>query len=82
MIVDRCVCCRITFKHLLESSAKNGWRANDACEATGCGSRCGMCLPYIFKAFQTKNPRVPLMSDAEVARILEAAQVNSTTATH
>lgn len=75
MIVDRCICCDKTFKHLLELGEKNSASVNEVCKSTGCGGRCGMCLPYIYKVFMTKNPRVPLMSELEAQKILAEANM-------
>ncbi len=74
MIVDRCVCCHMTFEHLLALGRKHSADAAQVCESTGCGKQCTLCVAYIYKAFQTNNPRVSLMSQAEADHVLAAVR--------
>jgi bacterioferritin-associated ferredoxin len=70
MGVDRCVCHRVTFRQLHELSRIVGQDFERLREATGCGSTCGMCVPYIKVAMKTGRVRVPVMSDGELASVL------------
>jgi len=45
--IDRCVCQRVLFAHLLPVARTHGWDLAQLQDATGCGDQCGMCEPYL-----------------------------------
>lgn len=51
--IDRCVCMHMTFAELLAIARRDGLDAEGLERATGCGSRCGMCVPYIEESLRT-----------------------------
>ncbi len=54
MAVTRCVCFRITVAALREAQRLNGWTTLTAItDATGCGSGCGGCRPYLEAMLET-----------------------------
>jgi bacterioferritin-associated ferredoxin len=52
-VVDRCVCEDVTFRELLALVRERGWGLPEAARRTGCGARCGRCVPYLRRAFLT-----------------------------
>jgi bacterioferritin-associated ferredoxin len=65
--INRCVCRDVTFERLLELAA-GGAGLDDLQRRTGCGTGCGLCVPYIRAALATGRARLPIMSGAELAR--------------
>jgi bacterioferritin-associated ferredoxin len=51
--IERCVCMDMTFAELLAIARREGLDADGLERETGCGSRCGMCPPYIEEALRT-----------------------------
>lgn len=48
MAVTRCVCFKRSFRELRDLAAREGWaRVAEITRATGCGSGCGSCVPYL-----------------------------------
>lgn len=45
--IDRCVCKQRDFAELLLLAQVKGWDLDDLAAATGCGTRCGLCRPYL-----------------------------------
>jgi bacterioferritin-associated ferredoxin len=70
MGVDRCICHNVTFKHLLELAKHLGADFEKLQEATKLGTTCGMCQSYARIALCTGKSRLPVMSDATLARTL------------
>lgn len=50
MKIDRCVCFNIPFETIKNN---NDLSLDDIHDLYGCGSRCGMCIPYIKRMIQT-----------------------------
>jgi bacterioferritin-associated ferredoxin len=67
--VDRCVCKQVMFAELIRQNRDNGAGFEDLQRRTGCGTGCGLCVPYIRVALATGRPRLPVMSDAELKRL-------------
>jgi bacterioferritin-associated ferredoxin len=51
--IERCVCMDMTFAELLAIARREGLDAQALERETGCGSRCGMCMPYIEESLRT-----------------------------
>lgn len=63
--VDRCVCRNVTFAQLWETHQKTGAKLRDLQVQTGCGTVCGMCLPYIKVVLRTGRVRLPVMGSVD-----------------
>jgi bacterioferritin-associated ferredoxin len=70
MSVDRCICKNVTFKRLLEVATHLGVDFASLQAATGCGTGCGLCVPYARIALKTGKTRLPVMTDAQCNAIL------------
>jgi NAD(P)H-nitrite reductase large subunit len=66
--VDHCVCHDVTFAELIRLQQKKGATLDELRDETGCGTGCGLCIPYIRVALRLGEPRLPVMSDAELQR--------------
>jgi bacterioferritin-associated ferredoxin len=54
MAVTKCVCFRRRFAELLPFARANGWTtAGQIADATGCGTGCGGCRPYLAAMLAT-----------------------------
>jgi bacterioferritin-associated ferredoxin len=67
--VDRCVCHQVLFAELLRVHREMGADLEELRKRTGCGTGCGLCIPYIKVALATGRERLPVMSDAELKRL-------------
>lgn len=47
ILIDRCVCKQVLFADLLPQALARGWDLAGLINATGCGSQCGLCRPYL-----------------------------------
>lgn len=47
MGVSSCICFRTDFTTLKQIASSTSGTLHDLHAATGCGSRCGLCIPYI-----------------------------------
>ena len=47
IVIDRCVCKQTLFAELLPRVRTHGWDLVALSAATGCGSQCGLCRPYL-----------------------------------
>ncbi len=70
MGVDRCVCTQMTFAELKSHADRTGADAGAMRETYGCGGHCGLCLPYIQAMLETGQTRFPVLSTAEVERLV------------
>ena len=61
MGVDRCVCREVMFSRLIELARERGAGFDELQRLTGCGTGCGMCIPYIRVAVATGKPDLPVM---------------------
>ena len=62
MSVDRCVCHNVPFTRLIRLHRETGARLEDLQQQTGCGTGCGLCIPYIQLAIKTGRAELPVMS--------------------
>jgi bacterioferritin-associated ferredoxin len=63
--VDRCVCRNVTFAELWQIHQSTGASLRQLQAQTGCGTVCGMCLPYIKVVLKTGRVRLPVMGTGE-----------------
>lgn len=70
MSVDRCICYNISFKRLHELAVHLGADLDELQNATGCGTGCGMCTPYIKMSLRTGKHRLPIMTDAQAQQVM------------
>ena len=52
--MDRCMCFDVTFESLVEGGCKT---LEDAALRWGCGTKCGLCKPYIERTLATGEVR-------------------------
>lgn len=75
MHVDRCICHNLTFEDLLALARDTGLDAEALRKATGCGTSCGLCWPYVRLTIATSEVRhalsTPEAIEARLARIAE-----------
>lgn len=70
MCVDRCVCTHTTLAELKAHADHTGADAATLRETFGCGAHCGLCLPYVQAMLETGRTEFPVLSSAEVARLV------------
>lgn len=70
MAVDRCYCHQVTFAALKELSARTGPDLDALSNATGCGTGCGLCIPYIRVMLKTGQTDLPVLSPTDIERAL------------
>ena len=51
--VDRCLCTKRSFADLLVAARAEGWDLPALSAATGGGSGCGLCRPYLRRMLRT-----------------------------
>lgn len=61
MGVDRCVCRGVPFSRLIALARERGAGFDELQRLTGCGTGCGMCIPYIRVALATGRAELPVM---------------------
>ncbi|MCE7974528.1 MAG: hypothetical protein DYG92_09460 [Leptolyngbya sp. PLA1] len=70
MRVTRCVCRGLSFATLLADARAGGLSLDQLVESTGCGTGCGLCLPYLLKALRTGEAEQGVLSAAEFDRLM------------
>jgi bacterioferritin-associated ferredoxin len=70
MAVDRCVCLDVTFASLKCLSDRDNLDVEQLRIRTGCGSGCGMCVPYIHVMLKTGETTLPVLSAYEFRQII------------
>jgi len=60
--VNRCVCHEVTFAELIEMARRDHMTLADLQKATGCGTGCGTCVPYIEIALRTGIADLPILN--------------------
>jgi bacterioferritin-associated ferredoxin len=71
MAVTRCICHNVSFERLKSLAASIGPDFDALSRETGCGTGCGMCVPYIFYMLQTGRTSVPILSKAQVESLMQ-----------
>lgn len=61
MSVSSCICYRTDFAALKAIADASGGGLQELHAATGCGSRCGLCIPYIRAMLLTGLVELPPM---------------------
>jgi bacterioferritin-associated ferredoxin len=61
MSVSSCICYRTDFASLKAIADASGGGLQELHAATGCGSRCGLCIPYIRAMLLTGLVELPPM---------------------
>lgn len=73
MAVDRCICHNVTFSEL-KKLADSGMRdIDELSKRTGCGTGCGMCIPYIRVMLKTGITDLPVLTSQQVDAFLESS---------
>ena len=73
MPIDRCVCRQIPFEELRDIAAEESLGFEALLDTTGCGSSCGLCVPYIQAMLATGRTTFPVMSPRELERMCKGA---------
>ena len=60
-MVTQCVCYRLKFEQLLAMARQTGAGLVELHQATGCGGRCGLCIPYIRYMLIHEQAEIPVM---------------------
>lgn len=66
--VDRCICRSVLFSELIQQQRETGATLDELKETTGCGTGCGLCVPYIKVALHTGEAHLPVLNDDELKR--------------
>ena len=53
MPVDRCVCHDVSFERLKQDAERHGGGLEQLQRRFGCGTGCGLCVPYILAMLRT-----------------------------
>lgn len=78
MAVDRCICHNVTFAEL-KKLADGGVRdLDELSNRTGCGTGCGMCIPYIRVMLATGIPDLPVLSTQQADSIVASHPAQGT----
>ncbi|MFA6044333.1 MAG: hypothetical protein WC718_05065 [Phycisphaerales bacterium] len=75
MGVNRCICRNVPFAHIAAVAREVGNDLAILSEKTGCGTGCGMCLPYIKRMLQSGRTDVPVMTHREIEELLKDEQL-------
>jgi bacterioferritin-associated ferredoxin len=51
--IDRCICTATSFAELLDEAAERKLSLDQLVEQTGASACCGMCRPYLRRAWRT-----------------------------
>ncbi len=70
MRVSRCVCRNLSFATLLADARAGGLTLDQLVDSTGCGTGCGLCLPYILRVLRTGEAEQGILSAAEFDRLM------------
>lgn len=67
MTVTGCVCHQVSLNQLKAIMDRTGAGLVELHQQTHCGSRCGLCIPYIRYMIQSGDTSPPVMWSAEFA---------------
>ncbi len=71
MAVTRCICHNVSFERLKSLAASIGPDFDALSRETGCGTGCGMCVPYIHYMLQTGKTSVPILNKAQIEALMQ-----------
>lgn len=71
MTIDSCFCRGLRFDELYALAGREGLDARELRDRTGCGTACGLCVPYIVVMLKKGRTDLPLMDEKEFLRILD-----------
>lgn len=74
-MVDRCVCKSISFSRLKELAEQGHCDLDALSKKTGCGTGCGMCVPYIRVVLATGRTNLPIMTSFQIEKFISTAAV-------
>lgn len=74
MAVDRCVCHEVSLARLQRMARERGLDYDGLSRATGCGTGCGLCEPYVRVMLRTGRTCFEVLPAAEAARIVREAR--------
>lgn len=66
-MVRSCLCLKVSFERIKEAAGDSPNGLLDAHRATGCGGRCGLCIPYIKLMLMTGQTALPVMWSEQFA---------------
>lgn len=69
MAVDRCICHNLRFSDLFALARREALDAEALSARTGCGTGCGLCVPYIVLMLQTGRTDFPVLPSALAAQL-------------
>lgn len=72
-MVDRCVCKSVSFVRLKELADQGHADLDALSKKTGCGTGCGMCVPYIRVVLATGRTNLPIMTSFEIEKFISRA---------
>ncbi|TVQ63563.1 MAG: (2Fe-2S)-binding protein [Phycisphaerales bacterium] len=70
MSVDRCMCHDVTFAELRELADRGAGDLQALARETGCGTGCGLCVPYIRVMLRTGQTVLPVMTASEFRALI------------
>lgn len=65
MAVNRCICHDVPFTELKKLADAGVRNLDELSRRTGCGTGCGMCLPYIRVMLATSQTDLPVLTEAQ-----------------
>lgn len=77
MGVSRCICRDVPFARIAEVAREVGPDLGKLSAVTGCGTGCGMCMPYIKRMLLTGQTNVPVMTHREIEALLKDERVGT-----
>ncbi|MFO0859435.1 MAG: (2Fe-2S)-binding protein [Phycisphaerales bacterium] len=69
-MVDRCVCRNVPFTELKKLADAGIRDVDELSGRTGCGTGCGMCIPYIRVMLKTGVTDLPVLFEKQIDAIL------------
>lgn len=72
-MVDRCVCKSVSFSRLKELADQGHSDLDALSKKTGCGTGCGMCVPYIRVVLATGRTNLPIMTSFQIEKFIATA---------
>lgn len=73
-MVNRCICHDVTFAELRALAARIGGGFEEVSGRTGCGTGCGLCVPYIRLMLRTGQTVFPVLRPADFERLTPEAE--------